>query len=508
MSHLLRSLVFVTTVSHMALARADDNPFVGNWIYRSFINDPKATDNFNDIRLWQADLTLKADQDGTLSGELAADNYHLKVSGSCDLRKSPATIRLWALGVDGTETQGWRYDYEGVASHRWTTGDAQRPVITGSVIRTLPHAPNRDAGLVYAFVAVSKDFPSAPSTLPEKVTGYFAERVHRLHHVVWHGIRNYWNDLKESERYEIVELGWRINGDRAALVSDAERTRPLIGNASGEDFLFFHRQMVRKYRQLSADAGVTPIRWREIPQPGSLSKDFPTVVPAAWAISDYPFLERRFKSLKTDGFFWSRMRWWDSEYKNQKYLATLTLGELGSLIEFSVHNDMHMRWSELARDPLTNAPLVLGRPEYDFSPKWDKPKYNWLGEFYSSHVNPAFWGLHGWIDDRIDDWYRAHESAHPGEVKQSKLGGVPWFTTGKWVRAETPWVWPKDLGGVASDPHDPALDEKRLKSLEAVVRVLFPPPTREIKTFLDTHPAETHALRGRSGRNSLVGGLE
>src|SRR5436309_1042146 len=94
---LLFAVVFSTAVS--TALEASDNPFVGKWIYRSFINKPEATEDFNDIRLWQADLTLKADQDGTLSGELAADKYTLKVAGSCDLSKSPPTARLWALGV-------------------------------------------------------------------------------------------------------------------------------------------------------------------------------------------------------------------------------------------------------------------------------------------------------------------------------------------------------------------------------------------------------------------------
>src|SRR5690348_17642059 len=111
---------------------------------------------------------------------------------------------------------------------------------------------------------------------------------------------------------------------------------------------------------------------------------------------------------------------------------------------------MHIRWSAAPRDPETNAWLPLGRPDPDISEKWDNPRYDWLGEFYSSHVNPVFWRLHGWIDDRIDDWYQAHEWKHPGEVCRTAKGGVDWFAIGRWVQVDAPWVWPRSLGGYQS----------------------------------------------------------
>lgn len=53
--------------------------------------------------------------------------------------------------------------------------------------------------------------------------------------------------------------------------------------------------------------------------------------------------------LQSDEFYWSRMRWWDQQFKDPTYLATLTLGELGALLECTVHNDMHMRWAALRK---------------------------------------------------------------------------------------------------------------------------------------------------------------
>ena len=151
------------------------------------------------------------------------------------------------------------------------------------------------------------------------------------------------------------------------------------------------------------------------------------------------------------------MRWWDQQYKDPTYLATLTLGELGALLEFSVHNDMHLRWSALPRDPDTNAALPQGRPDDpQVSPKWDSPRYDTLLEFYSSHVHPVFWRLHGWIDDRIDDWYEAHERVHPGEVVRRRDGDVAWFAPGRWVQVADPWVWPaQSTGSHPGGPADP-----------------------------------------------------
>jgi hypothetical protein len=71
-------------------------------------------------------------------------------------------------------------------------------------------------------------------------------------------------------------------------------------------------------------------------------------------------------------------------------------------------------------------------------------------------MNPVFWYFHGWIDDRVEDWYLAHEQAHPGAVQRKLINGVPWFAPGPWVRVAEPWLgpplagcgaWGRDNGG-------------------------------------------------------------
>ncbi len=470
-----------------------NNPFIGTWTYRSFKDIPEPVEDFDEIRLWQAQLILIEDGPGLVKGSIASGDYELQIRGAVWMEESDKNVRLRAEGLKGTNTDGWVYDYVGVLAEKWPDGDAQRPAIVGTVMRTMPHPPDRQANQTYSFVAVNTAPVVSTYELPGNVINHFADRLHRLHHAAWHGIRNRWLNMSDEQRRAVTELDWQIEGNRYAL--EGERTRPAASNGSGEDFLFFHRQMVVAYKSLMTEAGEKPIEWAEIPQPGADGPQNSDGVPAAWPIPPAPFLARRFAALKTDEFFWSRMRWWDYEFKNPAFLASLTLGQLGSLIEFSVHNDMHIRWSAVPRDPVTNVILPTGRPDWDISTKWNSPKYDWLGEFYASHVNPIFWRLHGWIDDRIEDWFKAHELSHPGVIKRVSKGGVDWFEGEHWVAVEYPWVWPRSLGGYEGGHgghhghHDHDLYQRRLASLEKVVPVLFPPPAKDQKLLELVSPA-------------------
>jgi hypothetical protein len=135
-----------------------------------------------------------------------------------------------------------------------------------------------------------------------------------------------------------------------------------------------------------------------------------------------------------------------------------------------------MRWSSVSRDPKSGKPAI--RDDFDFDPKWDDPKYDYLGEFYSSHVNPVFWRLHGWIDDRIEDWFSAHEAAHPGDVERYEYRGVSWFKPGKWVQVSKPFYWPEQHGmhHHASNDDDQKETDTMLKVLEIIKAALARTP--------------------------------
>ena len=60
--------------------------------------------------------------------------------------------------VSGVE---WVYDYVGYVSAPWPNGIDQRPALTGSIVRTVPHASGSGgvapAGVVCSWYAVMRD---------------------------------------------------------------------------------------------------------------------------------------------------------------------------------------------------------------------------------------------------------------------------------------------------------------------------------------------------------------
>jgi hypothetical protein len=460
------------------------NRFAGKWTYRSFYNLPKV-ERFDELKFAEAELTLEeTERADMLTGRLSFGAVFLRMTAFVGEEGGLQVIRMRGDGVDGTTTAGWTYDYVGHLSHPWQHAELQRPAIVGTVVRTRHHEPQRVSGLTASFIAVHQEVPPEAYKLPDTVVGHFAGRMHRLHHAVWHGIRNTWDIMDPTVRRALERLDWATPRPSRAYGPDRRFKAAHVANGSGEDFLFFHRQMIVAYERLMAAAGKPPVEWTTLPEPGA---DTLNAVPELWHMRGNGNFERRFRVLKSDEHYWTRMRWWDQQFKNPVYLATLTLGELGSLLEFSIHNDMHIRWTAAPRDPLTRE--IAMRADHDFTAKWELPVYDWLGEFYASHVNPVFWRLHGWIDDRIDDWFQAHEARHPGAVRRVEKGGVAWFEPGPWVQFETPWVWPASLGGIhgGHGGHDHGsghghhaggpTDADRLASLEVVRLLLYPPPS-------------------------------
>lgn len=162
--------------------------FAGNWIYRSFRNNPEFHAPPDDVVLATADLELEEKGASGLSaglkaGDIAAGlsvagskitgkltmhngfSIHLNVSGRVESGEPP-TIRFRATGAEGTPTAGWIYDYVGYLCLSWPEGVEQRPAIVGTVIRTVAHKMHgggegtSPAGATLSFVAVSRDHPA------------------------------------------------------------------------------------------------------------------------------------------------------------------------------------------------------------------------------------------------------------------------------------------------------------------------------------------------------------
>jgi hypothetical protein len=224
----------------------------------------------------------------------------------------------------------------------------------------------------------------------------------RFHHYLWHSARNGWlsYDAEEQEAYR--RLGYEP--PRPALDRDRKVD---LANDSGEDFLYMHRRMIEHVNErleaLGDPAYPRVQGWAEIPQPDDPDYPVPARTPDGGE-----------GDLKSDAFYSNRLARFEQRYRDPEFLSTVGVGELGARIEFTVHNWMHGRWSE----PLTDA-----RPDADprnpsaIDSRWDDISYDWLGDFYSSHVHSTFWRLHGWVDDRIDDWARANGLTRPIEWK-------------------------------------------------------------------------------------------
>ena len=135
------------------------NPFVGNWTYRSFLNDPDLSKAANDLLFGEGTLAIAEVSVTELSGTIGGPGWSLDLRGSFGYG-SPMQVRFQGTGVVSGEE--WIYDYWGSLVPAWPNGVDQRPAIVGSVIRTIPHSGGSPgtvapAGVVASFYAVRTD---------------------------------------------------------------------------------------------------------------------------------------------------------------------------------------------------------------------------------------------------------------------------------------------------------------------------------------------------------------
>ncbi|MBB3104796.1 twin-arginine translocation signal domain-containing protein [Azomonas macrocytogenes] len=272
----------------------------------------------------------------------------------------------------------------------------------------------------------------------------------RLYHQLWHASRDKWHRLSDERRQALRGLGWQpgpVKHERDA------RGKHRHKNGSGEDFLFMHRDMIQRARSLQDLPS-----WTSLPAPrpyiGHGVDAFVRYVenangysvPPTWEIPGDDAFNKWLFDVKSSEGFYGNFQLWEAQYQDPQYLSTLCLAELGSHIELGIHDWLHMCWASIGRDPTSGLPMPGSRSMTDFSERWFRAENDYLGDAFSSHVNPVFWRFHGWIDDRIEDWFLAHEQAHPGEVKRAVVNGVPWFAPGPWVKLAEPWIGPAKEG--------------------------------------------------------------
>jgi len=142
------------------MPRMTDNPFVGQWAYRSLLNDPDLATSFNDLEFGAGTIVIKDGPMQSLTGTIGdGSTWSLTLQGSRQYG-TPMRVRFQGVGVVGGEQ--WIYDYEGYLVPDWPNGVQQRAAIVGSVVRTIPHSGTtkdgqktvNPAGVVASFYAV------------------------------------------------------------------------------------------------------------------------------------------------------------------------------------------------------------------------------------------------------------------------------------------------------------------------------------------------------------------
>ncbi|SCX82968.1 hypothetical protein [Nitrosospira sp. Nsp13] len=334
------------------------------------------------------------------------------------------------------------------------TPDAQPHHIAPSHVHSGGHQHNHQhTAECPACVAGRNDHP-----LPKEVSEMMASREHRMHHWLWHEVRNNWHRYPRDIQQKIDDLGWRP----PRPVMD-ESGNPNLENDSGEDFLYMHRQMIADVNAILKQVGDPNYPrvqgWLEAPPPDDPS--YP--VPPAWfdptsGQAQFANIDR----IKSNVFYEKRFRFWQKTFIDPVFLRSVTLGKLGVIMEMTIHNAMHMRWAassgSVRPDPLQSTGEIDPLKGEVIGMEWDDPRYNFLGDTYSSHVNPIFWKLHGWIDDRVEGWKLANGVFGNNFWKGTWTGKMP---------GHEEMAAPHALHGIAGHEVSPMAESQQVANLIA-----------------------------------------
>jgi hypothetical protein len=377
-----------------------------------------------------------------------------------DIGVAHGTTLNWRLTASDSPNHHPDYEFTAVLDEVWAAfGNAGSATLSGRIYRldrdpALPELDNH-------FVAVKRLFPEARQRigLEPPLLAMLISPEHRLFHQLWHASRDKWHKLSDSKRDALRGIGWQP-GPRTKE-RDARGPRK-DRNGSGVDFFFMHRHMLGTARAIQDLPS-----WQRFPMPQpELERDrhgfaryFDNhdgcALPPTWRASGDDEYSQWVSDVKSAETYHTNFEVWESRYRDPRYLSKLTLGQFGSEVELGLHDWLHMRWASVPRDPSNGQPVPMARDPADFAPRWYAAENDFLGDPFSSHVNPVFWGFHGWIDDRIEDWFRAHERFHPGQVQRLMVNGVHWFAPGRWVEVDDPWLGPLTHGCSTAPGIDP-----------------------------------------------------
>ena len=119
---------------------------------------------------------------------------------------------------------------------------------------------------------------------------------------------------------------------------------------------------------------------------------------------------------------------WAQYFNDPNYLRSKTLSELGHLIEFSIHNNLHMRFATLPLPGDDFQPALAGAtPSSIAQPSgFEAPRFRYLGNPYSAAVHPTFWKIHGYVDNIVVAWLYANGYSSISDNCLGEVGCYQW----------------------------------------------------------------------------------
>jgi len=277
-------------------------------------------------------------------------------------------------------------------------------------------------GIVSAitFSSTPQVFPDATSVPPEAVESYSANRTNRFMHNFFHNVRMSFPICDAIEQDQLDNLGWKPT--YISYVYYSNMSSFYLHTANGEDFLYMHRQMVFDVNKVATEngSGWSVNGWSWCPLPSDPNWPVPEIGSNVEE-SEVAYYE----GYKSESYYTEviipRQEWIEeSSFSN---LINVTLGEFGAILEYELHTDFHVRFS--AYSALGYRLQNYAHPTAYIDTYWDNEEYQFLADFYSAHVNPTFWKIHGWVENMIGNWSVANGLANGLDVTWSSywIGG-------------------------------------------------------------------------------------
>lgn len=131
----------------------------GQWTYRSYHNQTAliGSDAAAALALifGEGVFAFTPQANHHFSGTLdMGAGYVLNLSGRCEPAHGPHAVAITGLGVAGTPTAGWQYDYRCQVAYAWPNAIDQIECLVGTVLRVVAHGPTSPAGVTASFIAV------------------------------------------------------------------------------------------------------------------------------------------------------------------------------------------------------------------------------------------------------------------------------------------------------------------------------------------------------------------